>query len=239
MQKALAPMARPPLLNQSVQDAIRAYILDNKLRAGDPLPSEADLARQLGVSRNSVREAVKGLDSLGILEARRGSGLFVRAFSFEPLLDNLSYGLLFDLRELAELLEIRRVLETGLIEAALRAMPEMTLRELQGVIARMGARAERGEPFLEEDRRFHQLLFANLGNRSLLKLLDVFWLTFRKASQYADLGDSDVMRTYHDHAAIVEAIVAQDVAQARRALDRHYAGLQERLTRARQAGGAE
>lgn len=231
---ALPAVERAPLLSHTVQDAIRAAILANRLQPGDPLPSEAELARQTGVSRSSVREAIKALASLGIVETRRGSGAFVRAFSFDPLLQNLSYGLLVDLRELGELLEIRRVLETGMIEQAMRDMPPELLAALRAVIEHMHVRAERGEGFVEEDRRFHQLLFEGLGNGMLLKLLDVFWLTFRKASEHADIRDADPLRTYRDHAAILAAVEAHQGADARDALNRHYAGLGERLLRAQQ-----
>ena len=232
METRLKPLVRPALLHHSVQDAIRAFILDNKLRAGDPLPPETDLARQLGVSRNSVREAVKALESLGILETRRGSGLFVRAFSFDPLLENLSYGLLFDLRELVELLEIRRTLETGLIGATMRVMPSTAVDELGAVVSAMAELANRGENFADEDRRFHQILFEPLGNLTLLKLLDVFWLTYREASRHTDMRNPDLIPTYEDHASIFEAVAARDVEEARAALDRHYAGLAGRLARA-------
>ncbi len=231
MQPALKPLTRQRLLYQSVQDALRAFILDNKLRAGDALPPETDLARQLGVSRNSVREAVKAMESLGILETRRGSGLFVRAFSFDPLLENLSYGLLFDLRELAELFEIRRVLETGMIGAAMQMMLPAAVADLNAVVAAMGERAQRGESFPEEDRRFHQVLFEPLGNEMLLKLLDVFWLTFQEASRHVDLLNPYVIPTYQDHAAIAAAVAVGNVEEARAALDRHYAGLTDRLAR--------
>lgn len=232
METRLKPLVRPALLHHSVQDAIRAFILDNTLRAGDPLPPETELARQLGVSRNSVREAVKSLESLGILETRRGSGLFVRAFSFDPLLENLSYGLLFDLRELAELLEIRRALETGLIGAAMRVMPSSAVAALGEVVTAMAELANRGENFADDDRRFHQVLFEPLGNQTLLKLLDVFWLTYRQASRHTDLLNPELIPTYKDHAAIFEAVAAGDVAEARAALDRHYAGIAGRLARA-------
>jgi DNA-binding FadR family transcriptional regulator len=231
VQPSLKPLSRQPLLHQSVLDAIRDYILANRLRAGDALPPEGDLARQLGVSRNSVREAVKAMESLGILETRRGSGLYVRAFSFEPLLENLPYGLLFDVRELAELLEVRRTLETGLIAAAMAAMPPASIAELAEVVANMERRAARGESFPEEDRRFHQVLFEPLGNSMLLKLLDAFWLTFREASRHSELGNPDPMSTYRDHAAIYEAVASSKVAEAREALDQHYAGLTRRLER--------
>ncbi|HZQ05535.1 MAG TPA: GntR family transcriptional regulator, partial [Anaerolineae bacterium] len=90
-------MKRRQLLYQTVQEEIKNYIIENELRAGDPLPTEGELARQLDISRNSVREAVKSLEALGILEARSGSGLFVRNFNFDSILDNLPYGIMFSL----------------------------------------------------------------------------------------------------------------------------------------------
>jgi DNA-binding FadR family transcriptional regulator len=237
MNKSLRLLVRPPLLSHSVQEAIRAYILDNNLQADDPLPAESELARQLGVSRNSVREAVKSLESLGVLETRRGSGIFVRDFSFEPLLNNLHYGLLFNLDELIELLEIRRVLESGMIEQVIPLITQAQLDHFHAILEQMSARSERGEAFPEEDRLFHQTLFENLGNRTLLRLLDTFWLAFHKAIEQKALSnwDTNPVQTYRNHAAIVDAIVAGDAAIARVALERHYTGILDRLARAKQA----
>ena len=234
MAKALAPLDRAPLLYRSVQEAIKEYILDAGLHPGDMLPPETELARQLGVSRTSVREAVKALESLGLLEVRRGSGLVVREFSLQPLIEHLPYGR-FDLDELAEITEIRRVLEVGMIEAAMAAMPAATLDDLRRIIAQMEARAAQGVTAYAEDRLFHQLLFEALGNQTVLSLLDVFWLTFNKASAHVDLHDTDPLHTAADHVAIVEAIAASDVKATRRALDRHYDGLKGRIARARRA----
>lgn len=234
MSKSLKPVARAPLLSQSVQDAIRSYILENNLKAGAPLPPETVLSKELAVSRNSVREAVKALESVGILETRRGSGLFVRDFSLEPLLENLPYGLLSDLHDLADLLEIRLVLETGLIERAVQTMPDAQLSQLQKIVETMCTRAKREEPFVEEDRQFHQLLFNHLGNRTLLRLLDTFWLTFSLASKHADIRDPHPMRTYKDHADILSAVATKDVGKACEALVQHYAGISERLKRERE-----
>jgi DNA-binding FadR family transcriptional regulator len=233
MSKSLEPLSRAPSLYRSVQEAIREYILANELRPGDMLPPETDLGRQLGVSRTSVREAVKALESLGLLEVRRGSGLIVREFSLRALLENLSYGH-FGLDELDEILEIRRVLESGLVEEAMTRMSDATLDDLRRVVAEMGRKAELGRPFFTEDRRFHQLLFTPLGNSTLLKLLDVFWLTFSKAATHADLEDRAPDRTYRDHVAILDAIAAHDVEGARRALYQHHDGLKGRLAMARQ-----
>jgi DNA-binding FadR family transcriptional regulator len=234
METPLKRLERPALF-RSVQDIIKNYILENNLSAGAPLPPETKLARQLGVSRSSVREAVKALESLGILETRRGSGLFVQDFSFEPLLENLPYGLLFDLHQLADLLVIRRVLEIGMIEAALAVITPEQLTQLQLLTKQMLLKAEQGQTFPAEDREFHATLFASLQNQMLLKLLDTFWLTFHKAAQLTDLQDHDPMRTYRDHVAILEAVVAGEVAQVRRALDQHYLSLEKRLKHVQQA----
>ena len=234
MTVPLKRLERPRSLHLSVLNSIKNSILENNLEPGDPLPPETELARQLGVSRNSVREAAKALESLGILEMRHGSGLFVRDFSFEPLLENLPYGLLFDLRQLEDLLEVRRVLETGMIGSALRKSSAEQLVGLQQLVEKMRARAEQEQSFLEEDHEFHQKLFENLDNKILMKILDSFWLVFKITSDYVSIWDTDPMRTYRNHAAILDAIRASDVEQARIALERHYDDLEGRLERAQQ-----
>lgn len=227
--ESLRPVKRPPLLHVEVQEAIKTFILENRLQANDPLPSEGELANKLGVSRNSVREAVKALESVGILETRRGSGLFLKHFSFAPLLDNLPYGLMVNVSELAELLEIRQALEVSLIAKAIEDMTQTTLSELSATVERMRVHAENQEEFFEDDRRFHQLLFENHGNRTLMQLLDTFWIAFRRAADFIERGNDNPLSTYRDHARVLEAIQKRDVASTRRALIRHYAGIQTRL----------
>lgn len=225
----LNKLPRAPLLHHSVQEAIKAYIVASDLGPGDPLESEGELAQMLGVSRNSVREAVKGLESLGVLETRRGLGIFVSNFSFDPLLENLPYGMMRDLGRLRELLDIRRVLEEGMVEAAILTMTETDLKGLEAALAAMAARAGAGEPFSREDREFHRCLLSSLHNETLIKLLDVFWLAFSRASAHANILSPDPQATYLDHAAIVEAVVARDSDRAKVALANHYRGIRDRL----------
>ena len=101
---------RSPSLVERVRQAIKSHIADASLKPGDPLPPETHMARELGVSRSAVREAVKSLEAAGLVEVRRGNGLFVGKFSFDTLLANLPYGLMQpDGTPLHELLEIRKV----------------------------------------------------------------------------------------------------------------------------------
>ena len=223
--RPLVTLDRPKLLHVSVQESLKAYIVENRLAPGVPLPAEAELAQRLGVSRGSVREAIRALESLGIVESRRGIGVFVAAFSFAPLLDNLAFGLRDALREISDMLQIRRALEVALIGESLGAMPDADIADLRGITERMRARAAGGHSFAEEDQRFHQTLFRSLGNATLLHLLDVFWLAFFKAGEDLTLANPDPMATWRDHDAIVDALAARDAGAARARLDQHYDGI--------------
>ncbi|WP_025660065.1 FadR/GntR family transcriptional regulator [Rhizobium sp. IBUN] len=228
--KTMKPLTRAPLLHVSVQESLRAYINDNGLKPGTLLPAESELATQLGVSRNSLREGIKALESLGVLESRRGVGIFVKAFSFEPLLDNLAYGLGGALRQIEEVIEIRRTLEVGLIGKTLETISKDDIAELRATVNRMKAHAERGASFAEDDQLFHRLLFRCQENETLSRLIDVFWLAFYKASDFVNLDNVDPMATWRDHAAIVDAVEARDLEEARRRLDRHYEGIAQVIT---------
>lgn len=223
--KTLAVLRRPKLLHTSVQEALKSYIAANGLTAGMKLPAEGDLADQLGVSRGSVREAMRALESLGIVETRRGIGVFVADFSLAALIDNLAYGLRGALREIAEVLQIRRALEVSLIGETVRLATDEDIATLRRITERMHARALQGRSFAEEDQQFHQALFASLGNATLLHLLDVFWLAFFKAADDVTLENADPLRTWADHHAIVDAIATRDTTLARQRLDTHYDGI--------------
>lgn len=228
----------PPLLYRTVQDRIKRYILEHELQGGDALPPETHLARDLGISRPSVREAVKALESLGILETRPGKGLYVRPFSLDPILDNLAYSLLFDRNSIVELLEVREHLEAGLLPRAMAALSPAQLDVLRSLVRRMREKGERGEPFPEEDRFFHRTLCEATGNRLLLRLLDVFWVVFRRLRDRSLTVDETPERTWRNHARLLEAIERGDVAGAQEALAAHFVDIEERIQRAGLRGRA-
>lgn len=236
--RGLQPLGRPTLLHVSVQHSLKQYVLDNALNDGDPLPPEAALARDLGVSRNSVREAVKALESVGILQTRRGIGVFVRPFSLEPLLEHLTFGFGRATHGLADMLEVRRTLEVALVDRTIATLGPADLDALHATVDAMHARAARGEGFPDEDRAFHAQLFAGLGNTILLRLIDVFWLAFHQASAFFDTANPEPLVTWRDHADILAAVRAGDGVAARARLEHHYrhiaSALAERDDRPRQ-----
>ncbi|TDD94264.1 FadR family transcriptional regulator [Jiangella asiatica] len=217
----------PLPLHKTVQDEIRHYIIKQDLRPGDPLKPEAELARMFGVSRNSVREAVKALESTGVLETRRGSGVYIKDFSFAPLLDNLPYGLMQGRRALGDLVALRKALEAGMIADAMAAITPRRIEALREVLSDMGRRAARGEDITEQDREFHRLLFADLGNEMLLQLFDLFWQAYNRAAP--PQPGRDRRQIHRLHVDIVDAVLSGDAERAREAVRQHYVGIESRL----------
>ncbi len=211
------------------QESIKDYIIRNQLAPGSSLPPEGTLAKLLGISRNSVRESVKSLETLGVVVARQGSGLFVGDFTFDVLLDNLPYGLHSDMSELADLLEVRRVLETGMVGRVLELVDEAQLNTLRSILDTMRERAEADQTFPAEDRAFHHALFARVGNRVLIKLIDVFWLAHNRTAASTDIRDLNPRSTHQWHEAIYAALVSGKAADLVATLDHHYDGIFELL----------
>lgn len=215
------------LLSHETGDAIRAYIVEKRLRPGDALPSEAELAAQLDVGKTSVREALRRLEAHGVVEVRRGKGLFVGTFSFTPLIEQLPYGLQADNVPLRQLLQTRRALEEGLISEVAKVITDKDLQLLDDLVDTMRDQADHGRVPADVDKAFHQALFAPLDNPFVLQLIDVFWTIFRKAANHVVV---DLRRpTAEDHAAIVEALRSGDRAAMTRAVDRHFDDLQRSL----------
>jgi DNA-binding FadR family transcriptional regulator len=229
-------LKRKQMLYQVVQDEVKSYILEHDLKPGDPLPPETELAQQLDVSRNSVREAVKALEALGILETRQGTGLFVRHFSFDPILDNLAYGMLFDLKHLNDVMEVRCQLELGMVEKVVQKVTPDQVQRLREILDEMRISAEQGIYSAEADRAFHQHLYDNVKNILLWRILDIFWEVQRNAIKYRAMpGPTDPMESYQVHIPIIDALEAGNAEAMRAAIASHYQGIERRIQRFQEA----
>lgn len=215
-----------PISSQSLNDLIasrlRQYILTNKLRAGDKLPSEESLARRLGVSRTATREALRSLEALGVVEARQGYGRVVSDFSFKPILNTLSYGLAFRSNNILQAIEIRRALDVYFVAAAIQNLKPGDIDTLSALVDGMADKAQRELPITEEDYLFHQLLYQRVGNPLALELFEITW-TLRLNVMDHDL----VLRekppgTAADHALLLDAIRQGDITQAQKIIQAHH-----------------
>ena len=230
MVQTLDPI-RPGVLHQAIQDRIKQFIIDNGYQSGDTLPTETELARTLGISRGSLREAMKSLQTLGVVETRHGFGTFVGKFSFDPLIDGLTFQILVARetmpRAIRELLDLRQVLETGLMPRVTELATAAQIDQLGKLVRQMEASADCGEPFPEADRAFHEELYRPLGNKLVIQLLQAFWDIFYAVGQESSRRTILLRETAEEHRAILTAIAAGHGQDAAAAMSAHFAGAQE------------
>ncbi len=221
---------RIPAYRQA-QIEIKRYIEAQKLRPGDALPPEGVLAERLGISRPSLREGVKALESLGIVEARHGDGLFVSAFSFDSIIENLPYAAVADGKQLFDLLQVRAALENGVICDIVDRIGTEDKQRLRALANSMLDAARRNETFEKEDGEFHATLYRCLNNPFLSRLVDLFWQVFRRLNQASnfDVEQWSPEGTAKDHMRIVEMIESNDKAGLIDAQQKHFQGIFTRL----------
>ena len=228
---------RTQALYKSICDYIKQYILDHDLKPGDPLPPEGQLVDDLGVARSSVREAVKSLQSLGIIEVRQGNGLFVRELNFDPMLESFKFGMRFDTRTVSELLQIRIWLEAAVIGDAVKQIGKKELKQLDAVLEKWDTWNQAGQDFSELDGEFHRILYSVLKNDTLMRLFDVFWVSFW-GLEIDTIRDSDPVVELQAHRKILEAVKAGNTEQARANLLRHFEYIKGRITEYQQANSS-
>lgn len=225
---------RRKLLRQSIQDQVEHYIIDHGYKTGDVLPAEAVLASELGISRPSLREAIRVLQTLGVVESRHGTGTFVGEFSLAPLVDGLAFNILIQddestVRIIRELLKVREILEKELVSAAAVELTAEVIDELDEIVDRMELRAINKQEFSREDREFHDLLYRRLGNPLVVQLIQAFWDVFDRLREslpdvIGDLGD-----IVANHQLIVDCLRRRDGQAAADAMSDHFDGIRNRV----------
>lgn len=208
-------------------DRIKDFILSEGLRPGDLLPTEAVLCEHLGVSRSSVREAVRTLSTLDIVEVRHGHGTFVGNMSLDSLVESLVFrGVLSpgdDLRALRDVVEIRQALDHAMAEQIVASLTGTTNPDLHALVDEMVAAAGEGHSFATQDRAFHTGLLARLDNSLVGQLVAAFWDVH--TAVIPKLGISvaaDLDQTARAHGLMLDAAEAGDVTAFRAAVVSHY-----------------
>jgi len=218
-------------------EKIKAMIVSGELKPGDRLPVEKTLASHLGLSRNSLREAVRALDVLRVLETRQGAGTFVTSLAPGLVLEAVSFIVNFhDPRTAIHFLEVRRLLDS---EAAARAcvhVGEHDVEELRVLNARLHEVAAR-VPFdparmIELDREFHSRIASMCGNPALAALADMLGGQTAPARTLRLVArDTTAANSIAEHEGIIEAIAARDVERARLRAATHVLSLEDWLAR--------
>jgi GntR family transcriptional repressor for pyruvate dehydrogenase complex len=227
----LEPVRRSRIYEHIV-DQIRALIREGRWSPGDQIPPERELAERFRVSRTSVREALRALEMQGVIESRQGGGTFVRTADTEALVPPLAAAILRGQRELAEVLEVRELIEPGIARlAALRATAEH-VSELEQILERQRQCIADGQPFVDEDTAFHYTLARAADNHILLRLHNVILDVLRESRQtYLHVPDRPQM-SLRGHEAILAAVTAHDAESAYQASLAHIVEVRDGILRA-------
>ncbi len=222
--------ATPTTQSSAAMAAIKDYIIQKNLQPGAPLPTESQLCATLGVSRSSVREAVRTLMALDIVDVRHGHGMFVGQVSMRPMVESLVFrGRLSpgdDFRALRDIVQVRLLLDLALAEQVVSVWKGRQDPELVAVVEEMISLSEAGSLFTEQDRAFHTMLLSPLDNHLFRHLTDAFWAVHTLTIPLMGAPTSeDITRTAHAHSHMLAAAQAGDVEAYRKAVREHYAPL--------------
>ena len=200
---------------------IKTMITEGRLKSGDQLPPERDLAEKFLVSRTSVREALRALESLGLVEIRPGEGTFVREVSVESLIEPLALVMLSQREALGELFEARRVLEPSIAGlAAIRATRD-DLSEMTRILDEQAREIAAGRTGFAQDAQFHNAIGAAAHNRAITRIAHAIMDLLTQSREESLNTPGRPERSHEDHRRVLDAIAKRNEAGARQAMLDH------------------
>ncbi len=227
--KAEFEPVRKTKVYEEVVDQIQRLILDGRLKPGDKLPAERELAEAFGVSRTSVRDAIRVLELTGLVEPRQGEGTVVRDLTADSLVTPLASLLVRNRALLAELLDVRTMIEPPL---AARAATHASLEEvahLEQILGHQEEQARRGEFAIDDDADFHYTIATAAKNRVALKVVDVLMDLLRESRERSLQVAGRLLKSLAGHRRILDAIQRRDAEGAEAAMRQHILEIEEVL----------
>ncbi len=213
------PLKKKTRLYEDIVELFKKKIEDGELRAGDRLPTERELVEQLGVSRTSVREALRAMELVGLIESKVGEGTFIKSSGIDEAILRVTGGV-HDERRVLEMYEVRVLLEPYAARVAAKNRTQTQLRDMRRAIDSMRDEITAGERGQHGDIRFHGSIAEAAGNSILIGILGAF---------AEALGSSIAVANAHVHAADIiaehqkmfDAIEEHDEAGAERLMHAH------------------
>jgi GntR family transcriptional repressor for pyruvate dehydrogenase complex len=219
---------RKSRISKEVAQKIEHLIL-TKLKPGNKLPAERELAKMLGVSRCSLRDALLRLEVVGLIESRQGAGTVVREISEDALVGPLVNVIAQRRQWVRELLDFRKMLEPPLAaRAAHHASPEQ-VEHMDQILGRQEQKLRGGDAAIEEDSEFHYTIAAASGNGVVLKVLDVVMDLLRETRARSLQAKGRPQKSAAGHRRILAAIKRRDAASAEAGMRHHIEEIEKLL----------
>ncbi|HKG26391.1 MAG TPA: FadR/GntR family transcriptional regulator [Thermomicrobiales bacterium] len=225
------PIKREPLTTQVARRLVE-YILSGRIEPGDRMPSERQLAEAFGVGRSAMREALKALTLIGLLDVRQGDGTYLKRADSALLPNVIEWGMLLGEQRTMDLVEARQHVEPVIAGLAARRRSEADLTELRAFLMRMERSSEDHDAFVDADVAFHQRLADATGN-SVLKDIHSGLQSLSRAWIHRVISSAESsVPSYREHIPIYDAVERGDPAAATAAMEQHMTSAADRLRRA-------
>ncbi len=209
---------------EDIVKQIRTLIEKGKLKRGDHLPSERELTETFRVSRTSVREAIRTLESMKLVQSRHGNGTYVLASSEESLVQPLAAALFHEKDDIIDIFYIRKIIEPYVAQMAAQNATPQEIAEMEQILEKQMECIERGGNIIETDSAFHSLLAKAAKNRVMERLLIAVVDLLRESREkylLDDENDKRAKKSLQGHRRVMSAIMSGDCASARKAMLRH------------------
>jgi len=203
------------------------FIFSGNIKLGEKLPAERVLSESLGVGRSAIREAMKALTVLGILEVRQGDGTYLKKADSTLLSQAIEWGLLLGERKTMDLIEARKVLELSIVRFAAQRCEDHELQELKEILDSMNGSTIAG--FVEIDIAFHLKVAEMSKNSVLMDILVSIQSLLRTWIKLVIESEGSTSFSYQDHYDIYEALTRRDAEASAAAMEKHMEDATKRL----------
>lgn len=210
---------------QDIVGQIQRLLATGRLKSGEKLPSERELSEMFRVSRASVREAIRALESMGLMEIRSGEGTYV-ASTVETFFSPLASSLRKEKDAILEIFEARRTLEPEIAALAARRASAAQIKHLDGILEGQARQIAAGKSGVEEDTAFHSALAQITGNKVLLGLNNAIVDNLSAVRKQSLQTRGRPARSLAGHRRVLEAIRAGDPARAKKAMREHLEAIE-------------
>jgi GntR family transcriptional regulator, transcriptional repressor for pyruvate dehydrogenase complex len=235
----LKPVEKKKAYEDIVQQ-IQTLIEAGKLKRNDHLPSERDLSETFRVSRTTVREAIRTLESMKLLQSRQGDGTYVLASSEESLIQPLAASLFNEKDDIRDIFYIRKIMEPHVAELAAENATPQEVEELEKILREQEESIGRGESIIETDSAFHGLMVKATANRVMERLIVVLIeLSIQAREKYLteDENDERARRSLEGHQRVLAAIKKGDGEAARKSMQQHIEEIEGVIFHKSRGGG--
>jgi GntR family transcriptional repressor for pyruvate dehydrogenase complex len=217
---------------QDIVAQIQGMLDEGQLKPGHQLPSERELVELFRVSRASVREAMRALESMGFVEIRSGEGTYV-ATTVDSLLSPLAFAIREQKDPYREIFEARTILEPQIAALAAERASPSDVKKLEAILEEQAKQIAQGETGVEADTAFHSALAYIVRNKVFLRINEAIVESFREVRERSLQGERRPARSLAGHREILKAIRAKDPAGARRAMLEHLETIERNIARLR------